>query len=89
MNRQPTNPFNGRPDIDTQEVRIDFSFRREVFFIIGCALVGGLAMMIPLTFFNIGTHPGYVTWEVFGHIVGVHSPMVLIQDMLLGKCLDT
>jgi hypothetical protein len=32
-------------------------------------------MMIPLTFFNIGSHPGYVTWEVFGHILGVHSPI--------------
>jgi len=34
LNKQPTNPFNRRPDIDTQEVRMDFSFRREVFFII-------------------------------------------------------
>jgi hypothetical protein len=38
-------------------------------------VVGGLAMMIPLTFFNIGSHPVYVTWEVFGHIVGVNSPI--------------
>ena len=75
MQHQHTNPFSRKADIKTREVRIDFSFRREVFFIIAGALVGGLVMMIPLTFFNIGTHPGYVTWEVFGHIVGVHSPM--------------
>jgi NADH dehydrogenase len=70
-----TNPFSRQPEINTREVRIDFSFRREVFFIIAGALVGGLAMMIPLTFFNIGSHPVYVTWEVFGHIVGVNSPI--------------
>src|SRR5215831_10937772 len=75
MQHQHTNPFIRQADIKTREVRIDFSFRREVFFIIAGALVGGLVMMIPLTFFNIGTHPGYVTWEVFGNIVGVHSPI--------------
>jgi hypothetical protein len=75
LNRQDQRPGNKRSNIETREVRIDFSFRREVFFIIAGALVGGLAMMIPLTFFNIGTHPGYVTWGVFGNIVGVHSPI--------------
>jgi hypothetical protein len=30
--------------------------------------------MTPLTFFNIGSHPVYVTWEVFGDIVGLNSP---------------
>jgi NADH dehydrogenase len=74
LNRQDQHPGNKRPDID-QEVRIDFSLRREVFFIIAGALVGGLVIMIPLTFFNIGSHPGYVTWEVFGHMVGVNSPI--------------
>ena len=51
---QNKNPCNRRPSIETREVRIDFSFRREVFFIIAGALVGGLVMTIPLTFFNIG-----------------------------------
>ena len=74
MQHQHINPFSRQADMKTREVRIDFLFRREVFFIIAGALVGGLVMMIPLTFFNIGSHPGYVTWEVFGHIVGVHSP---------------
>lgn len=55
MQHQHTNPFSRQPEIDTREIRIDFSFRRGVFFIIAGALVCGLAMMIPLTFFNIGT----------------------------------
>ena len=33
-------------------------------------------MTIPLTFFNIGGRSAYyLTWVVFGHIVGVHSPI--------------
>jgi len=38
---QHTNPFSRQPEINTREVRIDFSFRREVFFTIAGALVGG------------------------------------------------
>ena len=73
---QHKDPCNRPPNIETREVRIDFSFRREVFFIIAGALVGGLVMTIPLTFFNIGRPSEYyLTWEVFGHIVGVHSPI--------------
>jgi hypothetical protein len=52
MQHQHTNPFSRPADIKTREVRIDFSFKREVFFIIAGALVGRLAIMIPLTFFN-------------------------------------
>ena len=76
---QHKNPSNRRPNIETREVRVDFSFRREVFFIIAGALVGGLVMTIPLTFFNIGRPSEYyLTWEVFGHIVGVHSPITAV-----------
>jgi hypothetical protein len=35
-----------------------------------------MVMAIPLTFFSAGRSHGYVlTWIVFGHIVGVHSPI--------------
>jgi hypothetical protein len=73
---QHTNPSKSRPNIESREVRIDFSFRREVFFIIAGALVGGLVMTIPLTFFNV-SRPSeyYLTWIVFGRIVGVYSPI--------------
>ena len=37
-------------DIHAKEVRIDFSLKREVFFIIAGALMGGIAMAFPLTF---------------------------------------
>ena len=68
--------FQRESDIRTSEIRIDFSFKREVFFIVAGALMGGLAMAIPLTFLSVGSGSGYdLTWIVFGHIVGVHSPI--------------
>jgi NADH:quinone reductase (non-electrogenic) len=68
--------FQRESDIRTSEIRIDFSFKREVFFIVAGALMGGLAMAIPLTFLSVGSVSGYdLTWIIFGHIVGVHSPI--------------
>jgi len=59
-----------------QEARIDFSFRREVFFIVVGGLVGALVMAIPMTFLSPGRTFGYdLTWIVFGHIVGVNYPL--------------
>jgi len=60
-----------------QEARIDFSFKREVFFIIIGGLVGALVMAIPMTFLSPGRSFGYdLTWIVFGHIVGVNYPLL-------------
>ena len=63
--------------IKPQEARVDFSFKREVFFIIAGGIIGALVMSIPLTFFSsAGRSNAYdLTWIVFGHIVGVHSPI--------------
>lgn len=60
-----------------QEARIDFSFKREVFFIVVGGLVGALVMAIPMTFLSPGRSFGYdLTWIVFGHIVGVNHPLL-------------
>ena len=64
--------------IKLQEARIDFSFKREVFFIIAGGIIGALVMAIPFTFPFTGRGSGYaLTWIVFGHIVGVYSPISL------------
>lgn len=64
--------------IKPQEARIDFSFKREVFFIIAGGIIGALVMAIPFTFPFTGRGSGYaLTWIVFGHIVGVYSPISL------------
>src|SRR5256885_9048240 len=63
--------------IRSQEARIDFSFKREVFFIVIGGLVGALVMAIPMTFFSPGNAFGYdLTWIVFGHILGVNHPLL-------------
>ncbi len=63
--------------IGSQEARIDFSFKREVFFIVAGGFIGALVMAIPMTFFSPGKAFGYdLTWIVFGHIVGVNHPLL-------------
>jgi hypothetical protein len=64
-------------NIRSQEARIDFSFKREVFFIVVGGFIGALVMAIPMTFFSPGRSFGYdLTWIVFGHIVGVNHPLL-------------
>ena len=55
-------------------VRVDFSLRREVFFVVIGAIVGAVTMVIPKTLFEVQMGlPYYLTWIVFGHAAGVYS----------------
>jgi NADH:ubiquinone reductase (H+-translocating) len=55
-------------------IRVDFSFKREVFFVVIGAIAGAVAMVIPKTLFEVQMGlPYYLTWIVFGHIAGVYS----------------
>jgi NADH dehydrogenase FAD-containing subunit len=57
-----------------QIVRVDFSLRREVFFVVIGAIVGAVTMVIPKTLFEVQLGlPYYLTWIVFGHAAGVYS----------------
>ena len=71
--------------IKPQEARVDFSFKREVFFIIAGGVIGAMVMAIPLTFFSRTSYRYDLTLIVFGHIVGVHSPIssVIIAGMTI------
>src|ERR671919_3100916 len=61
--------------IAAAKFKIDFSFKREVFFIIAGALAGAIMYVIPITVFAIEQGSlYYLTWIVFGHIAGVYSP---------------
>lgn len=56
-------------------VRVDFSLRREVFFVVLGAIIGALTMVAPITFLDVGRGlPYYLTWIAFGHLLGVYSP---------------
>jgi NADH dehydrogenase FAD-containing subunit len=82
-----TESFRGDNKIKPQEARVDFSFKREVFFIIAGGIAGALVMAIPLTFFSSAgrSHAYDLTWIVFGHIVGIYSPVssVIIAGMTI------
>ncbi len=56
------------------EVRVDFSLRREVFFVVVGAIIGAATMVVPKTIFEseMGL-PYYLTWAVFGHVLGIYS----------------
>jgi len=55
--------------------RIDFSLRREVFFVVIGAILGAVTMVVPITFLYTGLGlPYYLTWMAFGHVIGVYSP---------------
>ena len=65
-------------------IRVDFSLRREVFFVVVGAIVGSLVMIIPKTILEVGMGlPYYLTWVAFGHIVGIYSPASVIVGIAL------
>jgi NADH:ubiquinone reductase (H+-translocating) len=65
-------------------IRVDFSLRREVFFVVVGAIVGALVMIIPKTILEVGMGlPYYLTWVAFGHIVGIYSPTSVIVGITL------
>lgn len=62
--------------------RIDFSLKREVFFVIIGAILGAVTMIIPKTIFEVEMGlPYYISWIAFGHIVGVYSPASVIAGI--------
>jgi NADH dehydrogenase FAD-containing subunit len=72
--------------IAATKFKIDFSFKREVFFIIAGAFAGAIAYVIPITVFAIEQGSlYYLTWIVFGHIAGIYSPIpfVIISGFML------
>ena len=65
-------------------IRVDFSLRREVFFVVVGAVMGALIMIIPKTILEVGMGlPYYLTWIAFGHIVGIYSPASIIVGITI------
>lgn len=64
-----------RKNNQLSKVRVDFSFKREVFFIVVASVVGAIVMILPKTLFEIEMgFPYYLTWIVYGHVIGIRSP---------------
>ena len=56
------------------KIRVDFSLKREVFFVVIGAILGAILMILPVSLLlevRLGL-PYSITWIVFGHIVGVY-----------------
>jgi NADH dehydrogenase FAD-containing subunit len=63
----------------TNTIRIDFSLKREVFFVVIGAIIGALTMIIPKTIFEVEMGlPYYLSWIAFGHVLGVYSSASVI-----------
>jgi NADH dehydrogenase len=62
--------------------RVDFSLRREVFFVVIGAILGAITMVVPITFLYTGLGlPYYLTWMAFGHVLGVYSSSSIITGI--------
>jgi hypothetical protein len=68
------NTNNNNKEVAT--IRIDFSLKREVFFVVVGAILGAITFGISETIFQIllGS-PYYLVWVAFGNVVGVVSPI--------------
>ena len=57
-----------------EQIRVGFSLRREVFFVVVDAFVGAVTFVIPKTIFEVKMGlPYYLSWIVFGHVIGVFN----------------
>src|SRR5215831_1880858 len=65
-------------------VRVDFSLRREVYFVVIGAIIGAITMVLPITFLYTGLGlPYYLTWTAFGHVIGVYSSSSIIAGIAI------
>ena len=66
------------------EIRVDFSLKREVFFVVIGAIVGAVTFVIPKAIFEVEMGlPYYLTWIAFGHVVGVYSSESVIAGVAI------
>lgn len=55
-------------------VKIDFSLKREVLYVVVGAIIGAVTMILPRTIYEFLTgQPYYTSWIIFGHVIGVYS----------------
>jgi NADH:ubiquinone reductase (H+-translocating) len=70
--------------IKAANIRVDFSLKREVFFVVIGAIVGAVTFVIPKAIFEVEVGlPYYLTWIAFGHIVGVYSAESVIAGIAI------
>ena len=61
-------------DTSLNLVKIDFSLKREVLYVVVGAIIGAITMILPGTIYEFITGQSYYTsWIIFGHVIGVYS----------------
>src|SRR6185437_12028197 len=65
------------------KLRIDFSLKREIFFVVLGALLGGIMMMLPGMIYGLVYENGnyYTIWHIFGHVIGVYSYYTILAGI--------
>jgi NADH dehydrogenase FAD-containing subunit len=59
---------------DLNLIKIDFSLKREVLYVVIGALIGAITMILPRTIYEVITgQPYYISWIIFGHVIGIYS----------------
>ena len=59
---------------DLNLIKIDFSLKREVLYVVIGAIIGAITMILPRTIYEFITGQSYYTsWIIFGHVIGIYS----------------
>jgi NADH dehydrogenase FAD-containing subunit len=59
---------------DINLIKIDFSLKREILYVVIGALIGAITMILPRTIYEFITgQPYYISWIIFGHVMGIYS----------------
>src|ERR671911_281608 len=59
---------------DLNLIKIDFSLKREILYVVIGALIGAITMILPRTIYEFITgQPYYISWIIFGHVIGIYS----------------
>ncbi|MGN6630372.1 MAG: NAD(P)/FAD-dependent oxidoreductase [Candidatus Nitrosocosmicus sp.] len=67
------------------KLKIDFSLKREIFFVVLGALLGGIMMMLPGMVYGLFYENGnyYTIWLIFGHVIGVYSNFTILAGIAI------
>lgn len=65
-------------------IKIDFSLKREVLYVVTGALIGAITMTLPRTIYEFLTGlPYYTSWIIFGHVIGIYSSYAAIAGFII------
>ena len=72
-------------DYDLNLIKIDFSLKREVLYVVVGGIIGGIIMSFPkfILDFISSTESSYISWIVFGHVIGIYSDYAVIAGFII------